>query len=166
MQNIAADCSKCFALCCTALSFERGSQFGHDKPAGQPCQYLAGDFRCSIHARREDLGYDGCEAFDCLGAGQRASALFAAENWQRDPAIARRLYASFSILLRLQEMRQALITAGELDLPPTLEGERREILGAIGAIADAQDEAALPQAANALANAKNFLAKLKTIVQR
>src|SRR5690606_33474470 len=41
MQNIAADCSKCFALCCTALSFERGSQFGHDKPAGQPCQYLA-----------------------------------------------------------------------------------------------------------------------------
>ena len=31
----------------------------------------------------EQLGYGGCEAFDCLGAGQRASAIFAAQNWRR-----------------------------------------------------------------------------------
>jgi hypothetical protein len=160
MNQTQADCSKCFALCCTALSFERGNQFGHDKQAGHPCQYLAPDFRCSIHARREDLGYDGCEAFDCLGAGQRASAMFGAENWRNDPAIARRLHASFSLLLRLQEMRQALTTAEDLDLNPALHQERREILQTISTIADAQSEDAQAQAANALANAKNFLKNL------
>lgn len=35
---------------------------------------LAGDFPSSFHARREELGYDGFQAFDSLGrAGQPAS---------------------------------------------------------------------------------------------
>ncbi len=54
-----ARCENCFGLCCTALSFTRSDQFGHDKLAGEPCHYLQTDFRCRIHARREDLGYEG-----------------------------------------------------------------------------------------------------------
>jgi len=158
--DFSADCSKCFALCCTALSFQRGSQFGHDKLAGEPCQYLAGDFRCSIHARREQLGYDGCEAFDCLGAGQRASAIFAAENWRREPAIARRLYASFSLLLRIQEMRRALETAADLDLHPRLHEERLALLDTLTAQGESRREDIADEASRTLKECKVFLKRL------
>ncbi|MBE7733011.1 hypothetical protein [Devosia faecipullorum] len=159
-MTFQAECQKCFGLCCTALSFERGSQFGHDKPAGQPCLYLADDFRCRIHARREELGYDGCEAFDCLGAGQRASARFADENWRGDAGVARRLHGYFSLLMRLQEMRQALTTAAELDLGTGLHGERQVLLTRIAALAESGDEEAGEAAAMALADAKAFLRRL------
>lgn len=158
--DFSADCSKCFALCCTALSFQRGSQFGHDKLAGEPCQYLAGDFRCKIHARREQLGYDGCEAFDCLGAGQRASAIFAGENWRRDPAIARRLYASFSLLLRIQEMRRALETAANLDLRADLHDERLELLGTLSAQGESRREDIADEASRTLKDCRAFLKRL------
>ncbi len=82
------------------------------------------------------------------------------QNGVRSTAIARRLHASFSLLLRLQEMRQALTTAEDLDLNPALHQERREILQTIGTIADAQSEDARAQAANALTNAKTFLKNL------
>ncbi|MBJ3786678.1 hypothetical protein [Devosia sediminis] len=131
-----ADCEKCFGLCCTALSFERSSQFGHDKLGGEPCQYLASDFRCRIHERREDLGYGGCEAFDCMGAGQRVSAAFAPLNWRQDSGIARRLHARFSQLLALQELRQALETATRLDLPSDLHTRRLALLRDVAEDAD------------------------------
>ncbi|KFL29521.1 hypothetical protein JP75_20290 [Devosia riboflavina] len=162
--DFSADCGKCFALCCTALSFERGRQFGHDKAAGQPCHNLAGDFRCTIHARREELGYDGCEEFDCLGAGQRASAIFAAENWRRDPPIARRLYASFSLLLRLQEMRRALVTAAELDIGEDLHGERLALLEQLATQADSLREDIGEEASKLLKACREFLRQLRFVI--
>ncbi|MHA6296809.1 hypothetical protein [Devosia sp. CAU 1758] len=152
-----ADCNKCFGLCCTALSFERSSQFGHDKLGGQSCQYLEADFRCRIHARREALGYSGCEAFDCLGAGQRASAAFAALNWRTEPGIARRLYARFSQLLLLQEMRQALETAVGLDLPARLHGQRLALLARVADEADRHETDATETAQTVLGESKSFL---------
>lgn len=160
----SADCSKCFGLCCTALSFERSSQFGHDKLAGQPCQYLAEDFRCRIHERLEDLGYGGCDAFDCLGAGQRASAAFAGENWRRDSAIARRLYARFSQLLLLQEMRQALDTAASLDIPAELHQRRLVLLERVGAEADNDVSDVTQSAPSILAEGKAFLKSLAAVL--
>lgn len=158
--DFSADCSKCFALCCTALSFQRGSQFGHDKLAGEPCQYLANDFRCKIHAQREQLGYEGCESFDCLGAGQRASAIFAGENWRRDPVTARRLYASFSLLLRIQEMRRALETAATLDLRADLHNERLELLGTLSAQGESRREDIADEASRTLKECRAFLKRL------
>lgn len=162
--QFVADCSKCFGLCCTALSFERSNQFGHDKLAGQPCQYLADDFRCRIHERLEDLGYGGCDAFDCLGAGQRASAAFAGENWRRDTAIARRLYARFSQLLLLQEMRQALETAATLQISPELHQRRLELLETIGREADCDAKDATDASRAALVAGKDFLKSLAVIL--
>ena len=162
--DFSADCGKCFALCCTALSFERGRQFGHDKAAGQPCHHLGNDFRCTIHARREELGYDGCEEFDCLGAGQRASAIFAVENWRRDPAIARRLYASFSLLLRLQEMRRALVTAAELDIGEALHEERVGLLAEISKHADSRREDIGEEASRSLKACREYLRGLRSAI--
>ncbi|WP_052715892.1 hypothetical protein [Devosia chinhatensis] len=156
----AADCGKCFALCCTALSFDRGTQFGHDKLAGQPCHFLASDFRCGIHAKRDDLGYEGCETFDCMGAGQRASSVFAGENWQRDPSVARRLFARFSLLMRLQEMRQALATAATLTLDAPLHDEREMLLATIADYAESRVEVIDAGASAALAEARLFLKRL------
>ena len=82
--DLEADCSRCVGLCCIALRLDRADGFGHDKLAGDACHHLDQNFRCRIHDRLEDLGYEGCDAFDCLGAGQRVTASFASLNWQRD----------------------------------------------------------------------------------
>jgi hypothetical protein len=59
----------------------------------------------------------------CPRAGQRASAAFAARNWQRDGGNARELYARFAELLAFHEMREALIEARGLDLGVELDHE-------------------------------------------
>lgn len=163
-DDFEADCSRCVGLCCVALSFARSDGFGHDKANGEPCHYLDAAFRCSIHARREALGYSGCEAFDCLGAGQRATAVFATRNWRREPAVARQLHARFALLTRLQEMRQALVTAGDLDLPPALHGQRLELLAQAASLADGHDDSIEQPAADVLAHSKQFLRRLAEVV--
>lgn len=153
----AADCAQCFGLCCTALSFERSAQFGHDKLGGQPCQFLQSDFRCRIHAQRENLGYGGCEAFDCLGAGQRASTAFAPLNWRGDSAVARRLYARFSQLLLLQEMRQALDSAEAIPISRGKHDMRERLLKQVGKEADSDAVDVTSSAQQVLAESKAFL---------
>jgi hypothetical protein len=163
-SELQSDCSRCVGLCCVALSFDRSDHFGHDKVAGEPCYHLDAGFRCSIHARREELGYEGCEAFDCLGAGQRATAVFATRNWPREPAVARQLYARFSILIKLQEMRQALLTAADLDLPNDLHADRLVLLDRIVVLADGMDDNIDRRAAATLVDAKDYLRRLASAV--
>lgn len=157
---LQSDCQSCVGLCCIALSFSRSDGFGHDKMAGEPCYHLDSQFRCSIHARREDLGYDGCEAFECLGAGQRATAMFATQNWRRDPAIARRLHARFALLTKLQEMRRALMDAADLELPSELDLDRVALLGRIVGLADGLDNEIEAASSHVLAEAQGFMRRL------
>ena len=35
-----------------------------------------------------ERGFAGCVAFDCLGAGQHATAMFGGRTWRTDPDIA------------------------------------------------------------------------------
>ncbi|WP_224703660.1 hypothetical protein [Devosia aquimaris] len=167
--DLEADCSRCAGLCCVALAFDRSDRFGHDKLAGEPCYHLASDFRCKIHARREELGYDGCVAFDCLGAGQRATAMFAQRDWRGDRTVALALYARFSLMTKLQEMRQALMTAADLELAPEHEAVRVALLSRIVALADhvpatPEEDDIDPQGAAVLAEAKQFLRRLADVV--
>ncbi|WEK04679.1 MAG: hypothetical protein P0Y65_21330 [Candidatus Devosia phytovorans] len=164
--DLQSDCSRCVGLCCIALAFSRPDGFGHDKMAGEPCYHLDAAFRCSIHERREDLGYDGCEAFDCLGAGQRATAVFATQNWRRDPAINRQLHARFSLLTKLQEMRQALIEADDLELTPSLDASRQTLLGRIVTLADGHENNIDRAADDVLAEANGFLRQLANVGSR
>ena len=158
--EMTSDCSRCVGLCCVALSFERSDGFGHDKVAGEPCYHLDASFRCSIHAKREALGYDGCEAFDCLGAGQRATAVFAVKNWRRDPALARQLHARFALLTKLQEMRQALTAAANLDLLSAVHATRQALLDRIVLLADGHEDSIDGAAAAVLSEARAFLGEL------
>jgi hypothetical protein len=87
--DLISNCSQCAALCCVATAFDAGTDFGFDKAAGERCRYLSGEQRCSIHARRHELGFAGCAIYDCHGAGQRVTRAFLSrrgEELERDRA--------------------------------------------------------------------------------
>lgn len=99
MIELRADCARCEALCCVHLPFARGADFPFAKAAGTPCRNLTVDHRCGVHAELADRGFRGCVAFDCFGAGQRASR-------RPDPAAAfGRLRVLHELLWYLQAAR-------------------------------------------------------------
>ncbi|PTQ74445.1 hypothetical protein [Celeribacter persicus] len=123
ISEFSPDCSNCAALCCLALAFDAGEMFGHDKAAGVPCHQLNG-FSCSIHAQLASRGYGGCVAFDCLGAGQRVTALFE-KTWREQPKLTGPMMEAFRQMREVQNLRQMLATASALPLPETAEAERQ-----------------------------------------
>ncbi|MFB6810134.1 pentapeptide repeat-containing protein [Streptomyces sp. NPDC056387] len=100
-----ADCSNCFALCCVALPFAKSSDFAVNKAAGTPCKNLQQDFRCSIHTRLRDKGFQGCTVFDCFGAGQQVSQVtFGGRDWRAHPGTAASMYEVFPVMRQLHEL--------------------------------------------------------------
>jgi hypothetical protein len=161
-DQFQSDCENCVGLCCVSLSFSRAEgQFGHDKMAGTPCQYLDAHHACRIHARREQLGYEGCVDFECLGAGQRATAYLRSDS-QR-PLGSGEIHARFALLLRLQEMRMALDAAASLDVDAALEARRRKLAGRISELADSQDDAIVGPSEASLLEAHAFLQQLAAL---
>lgn len=102
--ELRADCSRCRALCCVAPAFARSADFPIDKPAGVPCVHLAGS-TCTVHTRLRPLGFAGCVAYDCFGAGQRVSAL---------PVPPARMHALLPVVRQLHELLWYLAEAAEL----------------------------------------------------
>ncbi|MEV4418129.1 pentapeptide repeat-containing protein [Catellatospora sp. NPDC049609] len=111
-ERLHADCSRCFALCCVAPAFARSTDFAIDKPAGQACPNLREDFRCGIHTSLRERGFAGCTVFDCFGAGQQvAQVTFGGRDWRAEPALARDMFASFSVMRHLHELLYYLAEA-------------------------------------------------------
>jgi uncharacterized protein YjbI with pentapeptide repeats len=103
--ELRADCDRCVALCCVAPAFSASADFAIDKPAGQPCPNLRGDFRCSIHDRLRPRGFAGCAAFDCFGAGQQVTQVtFGGRDWRAHPGLAAPMFAAFAVMRRLHEL--------------------------------------------------------------
>lgn len=104
-ENLQADCSQCFGLCCVALNIKPSSDFALDKPAGKPCPNLQSCFRCEIHGHLREKGFKGCTVFDCLGAGQMVSQqTFKGQSWREYPEIAEKMFHVFPIMEQLYEM--------------------------------------------------------------
>ena len=118
--HLKADCSACVALCCVIPPYDAVQGFGFDKPAETPCRHLCADHRCGIHDALIPRGFGGCVAFDCLGAGQRLTALavarFGDADWRGRPEVARWLFAAYP------RMRQAQEWLAQLSLAATLTG--------------------------------------------
>jgi len=95
------------ALCCVIPPFDTEQGFGFDKPAEVPCLHLCADHRCGIHDALIPRGFEGCVAFDCLGAGQRLTALavqrFGSADWRGRPEVARWLFAAYPRMRQAQE---------------------------------------------------------------
>jgi Pentapeptide repeats (8 copies) len=104
-EDLGADCSNCFGLCCVALAFAKSADFPLDKPAGEPCVNLDGQDGCQIHPDLRGRGFKGCTVFDCFGAGQKVSQrTFEGRSWREDPATRAAMFSTFPIVRRLHEL--------------------------------------------------------------
>lgn len=119
--HLKADCSACVALCCVVPPFDAAQGFGFDKPAETACPHLCADHRCGIHDALLPRGFEGCVAFDCLGAGQRltaaAVARFGDADWRNRREVAAWLFDAYPRVRRAQEW------LAQLSLAATVSGE-------------------------------------------
>jgi hypothetical protein len=124
-DELRADCARCVALCCLATGFERSPDFGCTKAPGVPCAHLGSDDRCTIHPRRMALGFGGCVAYECWGAGQRVTGTILGDRSWRGHPDAERAFAVFRILVPLHHLRAILVAARALpaaaDLVPAID---------------------------------------------
>ncbi len=129
-EPLRADCAKCCALCCVAPAFDADQGFGLDKPAHTPCVNLDAQFRCAIHEELHARGFPACARFDCFGAGQRVTRLFAGTSWRESPQLARRMFEAYRRYRSLHELLVLLGLAIER-VPPCAAGGLRELRGVI-----------------------------------
>jgi len=123
-EEMKANCSNCFALCCTALNIIASSDFRMNKAAGVPCVNLQENFGCSIHPSLREKGFKGCTVYDCLGAGQYVSQqIFKGQDWRNYPENASAMYQVFPIVEQLFEIKAFLLEALTYDLSSQLHQE-------------------------------------------
>lgn len=125
---LAADCSRCFGLCCVLLPFRREGGFGIDKESGTACDHLDQHDRCGIHDSLRETGWSGCATFDCFGAGQHVSQVtYGGESWRENDNLGE-MAAVLSVMRQLHEM---LAHVGEVlrrSPTPAASEERGELL--------------------------------------
>jgi hypothetical protein len=124
--GLKPDCERCCGLCCVAPAFAVSPDFAIDKGPGVPCPNLTKDFRCGIHDRLRDVGFRGCVAYDCFGAGQKVTQVtFNGADWRQSPLIAAQMFEVFGVMRQLHALLVYLSQA--LTLPPArpLYGELR-----------------------------------------
>lgn len=127
--SLKSECSRCAALCCVALSFDKGPKFAISKEAGTPCPNLGPDHRCTIHEDLAERGFQGCIDYDCAGAGQRViEERFNGEDWRSAPELLTAMMRDFGALRPLHERMLMLDAAGKYDLPPELETQRQSLI--------------------------------------
>lgn len=107
-MELQSDCQRCAGLCCAAFHFDAGPEFADDKAAGESCRHLTASHRCTIHASRPERGYSGCLGYECLGAGQAATALFPPAQPAELAAVRHDRFEAFRILRTIHALAVAL----------------------------------------------------------
>jgi Pentapeptide repeats (8 copies) len=139
--ELVADCAGCSGLCCVAPGFAASAEFAIDKPPGQPCPHLTADARCGIHTELRWRGFAGCATYDCFGAGQRVTRLYAERSWRDGPATAGAVFAAFTAMRQLHELLCYLTEALAMAVPPALAARLRGSYDDIAALAAADGDA-------------------------
>lgn len=125
---LKTDCSKCAALCCVMLAFDKGKDFAFDKNPCEPCRNLSGH-SCTIHDKLTQEGLPGCVAYDCLGAGNRVvQEVFAGQSWQEEPRLMPVMMEAFSAMREVHKRIDLLRAAETLSLEPSDDKKRRDFL--------------------------------------
>ncbi|MEL7524409.1 MAG: hypothetical protein AAFN16_01490 [Pseudomonadota bacterium] len=115
--DLSPDCESCAALCCVVFAFDKSDSFGIDKAACEVCPNLDESDRCRIFETRKELGFGGCIAYDCHGAGQRVtSEVFDGRHWREDPGLKERMGAALSVMRRIHELLLLLVSARRFPL--------------------------------------------------
>ncbi|WP_231388614.1 hypothetical protein [Pseudooceanicola algae] len=108
-----------------ALALDAGQSFAIDKPAGLACPNLTGH-ACRIHGQLKEQGFDGCRAYECLGAGQRVTQdLFQGRSWQDDPRLTDPMIRAFAGMRAIHQRLELLQAAGALPLDTADRNKRR-----------------------------------------
>lgn len=129
--DLASDCARCFGFCCTALPFQRSTDFAFDKPADTPCRHLGAAYGCGIHATLRADGMAGCTVFECFGAGQQvAQVTYGGVSWRDDPGRAPEMFAVFA---RMRDLHELLFLLGEA---AALGADVHALLDRLTALAD------------------------------
>jgi hypothetical protein len=130
--DLVPDCTRCAALCCVWCAFDASDDFAFSKPAGVACRYLRRDHRCAIHDQLAGRGLPGCAAYDCHGAGPRATRLFAASRLTD-----RERHDAFLVLRDVHELLWLLTGAAALCpvSQPALAAELADAIEALDALA-------------------------------
>lgn len=114
------DCSRCAALCCVALAFDKSNLFAFDKPAGMPCCHIDQSAGCGIHTTRKQFGFAGCTGFSCHGAGQRVvQECFDGRDWRSEPNLLARMMRAFQTTRAVHDLIFLLNEAQKLPIAPT-----------------------------------------------
>ena len=125
---LKTDCTQCAALCCLALTFDKGPDFAFDKNPGEPCRHLSGHL-CAIHDELPRKGMAGCVAYDCLGSGNRVVAeVFAGRSWREEPRLTRPMMEAFAAMREVHKRIDLLRVLAGLELSPETEATRRAFL--------------------------------------
>lgn len=112
-----SDCTRCAALCCMALSFDRSEMFAIDKAAGVACPNLGVDHKCTIHTDLNARGFSGCVNYDCVGAGQRVTQeVFGGRSWRDDASLIAPMMEAFRAMRLVHEQLLLLQTVARLPL--------------------------------------------------
>ncbi|MCX5198804.1 pentapeptide repeat-containing protein [Streptomyces sp. NBC_00249] len=167
---LQADCGNCFALCCVALPFAKSADFAVNKSAGTPCKNLQQDFRCGIHTRLRDTGFQGCTVFDCFGAGQQVSQVtFGGRDWRAHPETRAEMFEVFPVMRQLHELLRYVAEALTLPAAAPVHPGLREALTRTRQLVDADahtltalDVPALRQEINTLLLKTSELVRAKT----
>lgn len=166
--TLRGDCAQCAALCCVALAFDRSPMFAYDKAAGEPCANLSARGRCSIHEERAARGFVGCEAYDCLGAGQAVTqGLFGGANWRDEPALLAPMMRAFAVVRPAHEVLALLRQAREMAWPATVLQRLEAVEGELDPAGGwTPEDVASGRVKRATDAAHLFLRSLKPLVER
>ena len=131
LERIASrsDCANCAALCCVAYPSDDMPGFAASKRSGEPCPRLAQCGTCTIYEDRERLGFGGCIAYECFGAGQFVTQALSQRGARRGRTVATKAMIDRFLQVRpafdLLHLAQRL--AGD-NLPPERESRRVSIV--------------------------------------
>ncbi|WP_029065505.1 hypothetical protein [Labrenzia sp. DG1229] len=115
--DLTADCTSCSALCCVVFAFDKSESFGIDKAACEVCPNLDDTDRCRIFDDRTELGFKGCIAYSCHGAGQRVTReVFKGDSWRDNPVLMAPMGAALSVMRRIHELLFLLDSAKLMSL--------------------------------------------------
>jgi hypothetical protein len=127
--KLKIDCKNCSGLCCVSLYCSKTDGFPANKEAGTPCSYLDSDYGCNIHSILGEKNYRGCIAYDCFGAGQRATQLCLSKGtWKTNPKQADMIFETFMIVFQLHQMLWYLVEAFQLTSDNKLKSTIEELI--------------------------------------
>jgi len=127
--KLKIDCKNCSGLCCVSLYCTKTDGFPANKEAGIPCAYLGSDYGCNIHSKLSEKNYKGCIAYDCFGAGQRATQLCLTNGtWKTNTKQADMIFETFMIVFQLHQMLWYLVEAFQLTTDNKLKSTIDELI--------------------------------------